>query len=159
MTEQVNNKIRFDSDFLPERLYALREGKLGLSQKAFADLIGISQSVLSKWERGIHPPPPAALMRIGDVSKGDREWWYRKAGPEHGKRLQASDLASRIQGALSWNRDLLVEVIEIVSAEALKRGKNLTTHQFATIVALTYEHYQRTGTREIDVVDRFLLVA
>ncbi len=80
MNMAVKRKMQNDSRFLGERLRELRTAKLSMDQRDFAKLIGISQSVLSKWESGKYSPPKMALMKIGDVPGADRAWWYKQAG-------------------------------------------------------------------------------
>lgn len=53
-----------------ERLYECRKEK-GLSQTALAEILGVQQSCISKWERGATAPDPediAKICKILDVS-------------------------------------------------------------------------------------------
>lgn len=43
----------------------------GLSQTAFAEVLGVSVSSLRRWESGLASPSPLALARIKDISKED----------------------------------------------------------------------------------------
>lgn len=43
--------------------------KLGLSQAAFAELIGVSPRAVKYWERGQRNPSKVAVKRIQDLTK------------------------------------------------------------------------------------------
>lgn len=51
--------------FAPEKIVAVRGG-MGLSQSAFASLMGVSVRTLQEWEQGRRKPagPAAALLRV-----------------------------------------------------------------------------------------------
>jgi SOS-response transcriptional repressor LexA len=82
----VNNKIsavkRGDID-LGQRLRKLREKKLQAGQKSLADLLGVSQGMISQWENGQLLPSPMALMAIGRIAGEDRDWWFQRAGARY----------------------------------------------------------------------------
>ena len=52
---------------LPPNVKAIRE-KIGLSQSAFAGLLGVSVRTLQEWEQGRRTPkgPAQALLRVAD---------------------------------------------------------------------------------------------
>lgn len=52
---------------LPENVQAIRE-RTGLSQSAFAALLGVSTRTLQEWEQGRRQPtgPARALLRVAD---------------------------------------------------------------------------------------------
>ena len=56
--EKVNREISS-----PERIKSLRQS-LGLSQKAFAERLGISLRTLQRWERGESKPSKMAIFRL-----------------------------------------------------------------------------------------------
>jgi transcriptional regulator with XRE-family HTH domain len=78
-----------DMDGLPQRIAAVRR-RLGLSQRVFADRVGVGRNVVIRWEGGCHRPRAARLKRIarlggvppswlldGDAGQGerrDRQW-------------------------------------------------------------------------------------
>ena len=163
MTQAVKKNIHFDSDPVHERLLALREKVLGLDQRAFAKLIGRSQSVLSKWERGDYRPSALVLMKIGDLSGDDQLWWYRQAGPQFAARLEAEiasrELPSRSTEPAPLDRDLLIYVMEALDIELKKRGKPLSPRKHAELVALFYEYCQETGKRDSSIVARMVRIA
>lgn len=45
----------------PDDLKALRAAR-GLSQRALADLIGVSRNTINRWEMGLHPIPKWAYL-------------------------------------------------------------------------------------------------
>jgi transcriptional regulator with XRE-family HTH domain len=54
----------------------IREEFLGLSQHELADVIGIHQSRISRWEAGLVPPSASAIQAIRDfaIVEHPREW-------------------------------------------------------------------------------------
>ncbi len=50
-------------------IYELREDRY-LTQKALADMLGVSQSTISRWERGQFLPSYTALGRLGVEGPG-----------------------------------------------------------------------------------------
>lgn len=52
---------------LSQRIIDLRWRRARLSQRAFAEKAGLTQSYLSKVERGARTPSPEALGRIADA--------------------------------------------------------------------------------------------
>lgn len=157
MTHTVKRKINPDSDSIPERLYALREGRLGLTQRKFARALGISQSVLSKWERGDYRPPPMALMKIGDISGGDSAWWYAQADPELAKAAAPQPKPPASPEGLDF--DTLVFVVGAIQGGLRKRGIELPDAKFAELIALCYDFCCKTNSRSADTIERFLRVA
>lgn len=43
--------------------------KLGLTQEAFAQLLGVSFQTINRWERGSFKPSPLALEKINQLKK------------------------------------------------------------------------------------------
>ncbi len=58
---------------LAERLKIKRK-KLGLSQTALAEAVGVSQPTIANWESGGHTPRRAALSRIAKALDTDPSW-------------------------------------------------------------------------------------
>jgi len=55
--------------------------KLGLSQTAFAQALGVGQGNVSKWERGDNRPVPDVFVRIAALVQGqDRFFFWEEAG-------------------------------------------------------------------------------
>jgi DNA-binding transcriptional regulator YiaG len=57
-----------------ERIKRVRRD-LGLSQKEFADLVGVSERSVQHWESG-KKPQPKALRRLAEVAKKPVAWFY-----------------------------------------------------------------------------------
>lgn len=51
---------------MKEKIRALREAK-GLSQRELADALGLDQTTVSAWERGVAEPTVFNLRRLADV--------------------------------------------------------------------------------------------
>lgn len=49
-----------------EKIRAYRERK-GLSQKALAEALGVDQSAVSNWERGLSEPTAFNIRRLADL--------------------------------------------------------------------------------------------
>ena len=52
----------------PDKVREARR-EIGLSQAAFADLIGVSPRAVKYWERGQRNPSKVAVKRIKDLTK------------------------------------------------------------------------------------------
>lgn len=50
----------------------------GLSQSDLARLIESQGFAVSRWERGLHRPTDATLIRIADVTDRDIAWFYTR---------------------------------------------------------------------------------
>jgi DNA-binding transcriptional regulator YiaG len=144
MTQDVKQKIQHDSGSVHARLLTLRESRLCIDQRTFAGLVGISQSVLSKWERGKYRPPALALMKIGDISAEDRLWWYEQAGPKFAEKLKAAQ-AKEGKGT---DPVLLLEVVEAVQAAIDKVKQALPRMKQMEIVAKVYDYWRGKGQHD-----------
>ena len=49
---------------------------LGLSRRAFGDLIGVDQMLVYKWERGDHRPNDENLAALAEALGRDIAWFY-----------------------------------------------------------------------------------
>ena len=60
-------KGKLKTVYLPSSVKSIRE-KMGLSQSAFAGLLGVSVRTLQEWEQGRRSPkgPAQALLRVAD---------------------------------------------------------------------------------------------
>lgn len=65
---------------LPERLQQLRQ-KYGLSQKAVADRLGISTSIISGYEVGIRTPSVEMLYRLSGLYHCSTDFLLGKSAP------------------------------------------------------------------------------
>ena len=52
------------------RIFAKGRRQLGLSQELAADLFGVSQSTISRWENGTLEIPEDAVNRLGEMLRG-----------------------------------------------------------------------------------------
>jgi SOS-response transcriptional repressor LexA len=75
------------------RIKQLRQAK-GLTQKAFADSLGIVQGYLSGIERGKKIPSYTLLMALCHIYKVDEEWLFGGGEPEYAENLRAKRLVS-----------------------------------------------------------------
>ena len=65
---------------LAARLSEMRK-ELGLSQVAFAKLLGVNQSLLAGWESGARPISRETMLRVAEkVPVPESKYWLRKAG-------------------------------------------------------------------------------
>lgn len=69
---------------LPKWAGKIREARrlLGVNQERFAELLGVSQSNVSKWEGGVYPPSPELFIKLAELLKGRAEslYFYEQAG-------------------------------------------------------------------------------
>ena len=90
--------------------------RLGLSQEALAQTLGVSSRTVTRWEVGAARPSPLALSRLrllADISEkarrlfkgGEGEAWLRTPNPVLGGRVPLDCL--RAPGGLEEVRDLL----------------------------------------------------
>jgi DNA-binding transcriptional regulator YiaG len=56
----------------PKQIRTLREA-MGLTQQAFADIIGCQQHMVSHWERGKHSPRGAYLKALKELAEKARK--------------------------------------------------------------------------------------
>ena len=66
-------------EYRASAVLALRE-RLGVSQIAFARLLGTSMSLVQSWEQGRRSPSPMARRLLDEVAR-DPARWARMAGP------------------------------------------------------------------------------
>jgi SOS-response transcriptional repressor LexA len=87
----VKRKIgeQFGDPVIASRIRDLREQKLMLDQKEFANLVGVKQPIVSQWETAKHRPSSLALAKIGDISGDDKVWWYERAGRKFTEQIES----------------------------------------------------------------------
>ncbi len=59
---------------LGDRIRKIREDKLKISKKELADILGISQSAVNQWEKGINFPSQKRLISLARVLDVSYEW-------------------------------------------------------------------------------------
>jgi len=150
-----------------ERLKELRY-KLGLSQKEFAEKVGIHYMTLSKYESGKYHPSLRFLKKVEEVFNVNPQWLLEGRGdmflpkdkPTEARRVEAFGL----KGA---TLDFLAEELaEKVVAEALfERGYTSTSsiNLYSELVSLAKEkvkaHYQSLKAEigfHLDTLEKFL---
>lgn len=55
---------------------ATARATLGLSRRAFSELVGVDQMLVYKWERGQHRPNDDNLASLASVTNRDVSWFY-----------------------------------------------------------------------------------
>ena len=69
-----------DADSIAARVKRTRTER-GWNQMAMAEAIGVNQSQVSNWEKGVSHPSPSAAIAIADLaSDSEKEWWYALSG-------------------------------------------------------------------------------
>ena len=112
---------------MARRLVAVRQ-LLGLSQKDFAESIGISLRAAQNYEQGERKAPAEVLLRLARVHGVDPLWVLE--GPEETPRKLNT---TRI------DKDLISKAQLIVTKAVNESGKRVTEEQFAEWVAATYQ--------------------
>lgn len=168
MAANINVKVNIGDQsggpIIAARVKELREGKLRLNQKEFAQIVGVKQPIVSQWESAKYRPSPFALMKMGDLAQDDKLWWYEQAGPEHAKRLKEEKNGSSViempsERQTTLDKNLLIFVVETVDKELRRRKLKLPSSKYAELVALFYELCQQTGRRDATIVSRLLMIA
>lgn len=90
------------------RIKQLRQAK-GLTQKVFADSLGIVQGYLSGIERGKKIPSYTLLMALCHIYKVDEDWLFGGGEPEYAENLRSKKLLS---AASRWKIPLLKTIPE-----------------------------------------------
>lgn len=118
-----------DSDFKKEIGKRIREIRGELSQKQFAELIGIHKDQLSRYERGVTVPRPELLRKIaehGKISAGslfDLDQIKVSEGKARYRILSASakELLSNVVEILESRNEALIRLLE-ANIKALLEG-------------------------------------
>jgi transcriptional regulator with XRE-family HTH domain len=84
MVVTVNDNI---AQLVGERIRARRKA-LGLKQREIAQALGIEQSEVSRWERGVHEPRGKNRARLCDVLGVTVDYLYRR--PEENDHPEAA---------------------------------------------------------------------
>ena len=119
-----DEKLRKD---LGQRIKTLRK-KRDLSQKALAAIIGVSLSVLNRYESGIHAPAVEVLVLLGKHLETTLDFLIAgeestSTAPLHSKRLL--ERLGDLQELDDREQDLVVELIDAVVAK--KRVQSAVT--------------------------------
>lgn len=135
---------------------------LGVSStRGLAQKLGVSPMAVSRWESGTYPDVSGFIKLAKAAPESSRWFFFERAG------LTREDFVAAIAdsgpaglgapGAL--DAELLIGVIEAVREELKKRRRKLPSRKFAELVTLFYEHFQRTGVRDLDMVEKVIMIA
>lgn len=104
-----------------ERIVATRKEK-GISQKALAELLGISPTRLNYWEKDKRFPPIPMLNRISEILEVDGDYLLGRTDDVSEQKEKAPTPAEAEAGELQMQ-----EVIDaFVQAGFIQRGRDLT---------------------------------
>ncbi|WP_031830760.1 helix-turn-helix domain-containing protein, partial [Vibrio parahaemolyticus] len=59
---------------LGRRIQKIREGSLRISKKELAKILGVSQSAVNQWEKGVNYPSQKRLIELSRVLNTTYEW-------------------------------------------------------------------------------------
>jgi len=83
---------------IPQSIKEFREAHYP-SQKAFADALGVGQTVVSAWERGDNLPSSEAWVKLGNLAPyPDCMWFWEQAGISEQALLSATEKLSKERG-------------------------------------------------------------
>jgi SOS-response transcriptional repressor LexA len=72
--------LRPDRDAVALKIKELRKAR-GWNQTELAEACGVTQALVSLWEKGQGRPGPSAMAKIAQLSvEPDRQWWIQQAG-------------------------------------------------------------------------------
>jgi len=156
----VHNK-EGDNKPLSQRVRELR-GKL--KQEDFARRVGVDQTTISNWERGIGKPTPDSLVELANLAEGEaRTFFLRQAHLVEGKSYIAARRAiaqETSEKTVPFDQELLTFAIVTINQELRKRNRKFTDdRKYATLVVLFYELCHRTGSRDSGMVEQLLKIA
>ncbi|HEX5234145.1 MAG TPA: helix-turn-helix transcriptional regulator [Silvibacterium sp.] len=81
MREQVTGAVRLP---LGDRIWELRKTR-GLTQTQLAEILGVRQSAVARWETSKDRPLPQTLIKISElVNEEERQWWRDLAAESAG---------------------------------------------------------------------------
>jgi DNA-binding transcriptional regulator YiaG len=73
-----NNSRHGGDPEIGSRLRALRRG-MKCKQGEFAQVLGVSQGIVSQWECARYMPSRIALLAIAHIAGSDSAWWFERA--------------------------------------------------------------------------------
>ena len=135
---------------LPEKIKEIRGD---LSQAKFADLIGVNQGTVHKYEKGISAPSKETLNKIADYGQVTVEWLLH--GDKKAEIPESITIESPPPGTGLGLHDpylfgrvdigVLARIIELAEELLRPRKRPLKPVRFALLLSLLYDHYQNTG--------------
>lgn len=102
--------------FVPQRLVEARSARRIRSKKQLAELIDVSPSTITRWEKGEMAPDYDTLSKLADILSVRREFFLRAEAVPHGPKLFRA-LASATKADLAYqsvNMQWLLEIGEAV---------------------------------------------
>lgn len=139
----VKKKIgsRCGSGVFSPRIREVRD-RLGLDQKAFAEHLGITQSVVSEWESNRYDPSSMALVAIGRLAPSDQNWWYEKAGPQYAERLKSSPLGRSSVADVSSQDERVTWVPLMRDAVAAGAARSISEYEVERQIPFILDYIQ-----------------
>jgi transcriptional regulator with XRE-family HTH domain len=71
---------------LRELIRQLREEKLKMTQKEFAEVMDVTTRTVQRWENGTHRPRPASMLKMQELDRAwrkaqkldddSKDWWW-----------------------------------------------------------------------------------
>ena len=95
-----------------KHLIELRKQK-GYSQKKLADILGINQTAISQWERGVTTPSPNLILKLSELYNVTTDYLLGKTEEEN-KRLPSID--DRLNGLTDEQLEL-VKMLSLLDDE------------------------------------------
>jgi transcriptional regulator with XRE-family HTH domain len=152
------------------KIRELRESR-GENQTAFAAVLGVKPSSVSKWEAGKSTPTPRNCADMAVRATGEiRRFFQKIAGLDFldGGILLPLPSADQSPAAVrpsepppepSLDTELLAAVIAMIDRELKRRGKHINSTKYAEIIAMTYADCHRLGRLESGTMERLLKIA
>jgi len=166
--------IEVDSE-VAKHIRQLRESRKE-NQTAFARVLGVLPSNVSKWEMGKNCPQPRVFAQLANLAEGEARTFFQEqagvlGGTQEFPERQLTEQAKRSarmafafntvekKRGIAWNPELLALVIETVSRKLKQRGRTLSDARFAELCVLFYEFCSMRGTVDSDMVERLIKIA
>lgn len=141
---------------LSGRIKEIREKRGGLTQKEFAQILGVAQGTINKYENGSILPGEDVLKKIADYGGVTIEWLLHGGKPAELHELPESiTIESPPPGAgpllhdpyLFGGLDInaMTQIIELVEDHLPPIKKPLKPVKKALLISLLYDQFQSTG--------------
>jgi transcriptional regulator with XRE-family HTH domain len=144
---------------LAEAIFVLRKS-LGKTQSVMSKELGVLQSTVAQWERGIYKPPANVLLKLAELAPvSEREWWRDQASKRVGFDLEKPESITAPTGwkeGKALDPELLACVLEAVEAAANKAGIILPRLKYAEILARVYDSWREKGQHDSTIVEKLV---
>ncbi len=106
-------------DVTGAKIRSLRR-RLGYSnQQGFAELLGVSQELVSAWERGRIAPPAKTLIRLGNIAPfPENLWFFERAGLDRRTLISTASNFLEKQLSVDPGRDVVLPRMEWSAEQA-----------------------------------------